>query len=260
MAPKRTKSPKAEAKSETKAAPEAEPDVVAGVVKPDDVLLERVLIEAVCALFLLVVSGALVSVFSISPLFPSWRSQGTASSSQLFVGLVMGAYAAFRVYFGLVFYAIARVESAVPSLSSSPHRLSLSRGLVALAFVAGLFLVNFLFPQCKQALYKLALDALGELPDILGATMDEEYKRVRERAYKMLGLFVGWFVFFFGFEIVVRGVLLVLQSLTQAVLVGFRRGSPQKSQAKKKGNTEVGDGDGDDDDDEGEAQAEAEAE
>jgi len=198
----------------------------------ESAFLERVVIESVCALTLLVLSGAAVSIFSISPLLPQWRSYGATTNALLFVSAVMGAYLAFRVYFGVSYWLLSWVESAVPLLSSSPHRKTVGRGYITAVTVMGVTAIYFSFPQFKQALYTLAMDALGDLPDVLSVTMDTEYKRVHERATKMAGLFVGWFIFFFVFELLVRVVLAIFIGLGGAVLAGIRSGESTKKEAK----------------------------
>jgi hypothetical protein len=103
----------------------------------------------------------------------------------------------------------------------------MARGFISSTVLLGLVGLYFLFPQSKQALYKLAIDAMGELPEILGASMDTEYKRVYQRVWKLGGLFFGWFLFFLAGESILRVLLMMFVAVWRAIMAGL--GSNRKS-------------------------------
>jgi len=188
-------------------------------IEKGGVSLERVIIEVGCVMVVFVLGVAAVNLFSLSPLLSSWRSSSAASNANWFVAFAVGAYSAFRLYFWVSYALLARINAA---LAAFPHQKTLvSRSFVVLISTAGLLILSFCVPQSKVALYKQFMDSLGELPEILGESYDAEYKRVTERAWKMGGLFAGWFLFFLVFETLIRAVLMALAALIRAVLAGL---------------------------------------
>jgi len=186
----------------------------------EGVTTERVLIEVVCFVGVTLLSATSVSIFSVSPLLPSWKRKDAVSNAQLLVGSVMAAYVAFRTYFGFSFALLAYAEKRVSWLAESPNRVSVGRGIITAVAVAGLAILYSVFPESKAAIYKLFADALGDLPDVLESSMKGEIKRVQERLWKMAGLFAGWFLFFLCFELVLRVFLHLVRSTITAVVGG----------------------------------------
>jgi hypothetical protein len=219
MAPKKTAAKDSKGEShEAVSQANAEERVV--LEQSEGVTTERVLIEVVCFVGVTLLSAISVSIFSVSPFLPSWKRKDAVSNAQLLVGLVLAAYVAFRAYFGFSFALLAYAEKRVSWLAESPNRVSVGRGIITAVAVIGLAILYSVFPESKAAIYKLIVDALGDLPDVLESSMKGEIKRVQERLWKMAGLFAGWFLFFLCFELVLRVFLHIVRAIITAVVGG----------------------------------------
>lgn len=208
---------------------EAQPTVN---TKDTSTFTEHFLIEVVCLSSVLLLAGFFVSILSISPLLPAWRTYSTTVNSYIFVGIVLAAYTLFRIYFGVAFTLLKymdRTNLPILGSASSNFILGAGRAFITLAFVCGIGGLYMFFPQSKVALYKLASDTMGDLPEVLSTSMNTEYKRVYERVWKMSGLFIGWFVCLFGFEIICRIVLYFGNALVHSI----RKGLTEKTKTRR---------------------------
>jgi len=66
---------------------------------------------------------------------------------------------------------------------------------------------------------------------VLDRSFQGEKQRLYERAWKVLGLLVGWTLFFFAFELVARLGMYLTLGLVRAVARGLRAGGSAKKDA-----------------------------
>lgn len=190
------------------------------------VQVERVLIELACVVLLLLLTVGCLFVFNVSPLVKSSRQ----SPGSVFVMLVMAVYFAFRAYFGGAFALLGWIQ-VTPLVAASPHKALVSQGVIATATFSGLALLYLAFPEARASLVAGLWSSLGDLPEVLDRSFQGEKKRLYERAWKVMGLLVGWTLFFFAFELVARLGLYLTLGLVRAVARGLKAGGSAKKDA-----------------------------
>lgn len=200
------------------------------LIKENGLQVERVLIEFACVALLLLLTVGCLFVFNVSPLFKTSRQ----SPGSVLVILVLSMYSAFRAYFGGAF-ALLRWVQAIPLVAASSYRAFVSQAVVAAATLSGLTLLYAAFPEARVSLAAGLWSSLGDLPEVLERSFQGEKQRLYERGWKVLGLLVGWTLFFFAFELVARLGLWLTLGLIRAVARGLRAGGLPKKVAPSTG-------------------------
>ena len=160
----------------------------------------------------MVLTGACLFLFNVAPL----RKGASATTLLLVVG---GMYAACRLYFSAAFALLKKLQ-AIPLASKHPALVSCA--FIGAAALAGGALLYAAFPAARAALARSLWDSMGDLPAVLQKSFDGERKRLYERAWKVLGLLVGWALFLFVLELVARAGLWLSLTLFRAVRSGLR--------------------------------------
>ena len=186
--------------------------------------MERIILEG---LGLGVVGGGaflLTNVFALAPLMQDWSKDWNTG---LFCLLPLGVYAAFRIYFGVLFHATS---------SLSAKRPQVVRVMTLLAVVGGVYAMMKVVPNSEESIKQLYTEVVGDLPEVVLKAGDSQIKNAQKMSYRVFGLLGGWFLVLFVVELGMRAVLWVLSLLLAPVLKGKgkgKRGGEQEAEAEK---------------------------
>jgi hypothetical protein len=211
--------------------------------------VDRIILESLGVL--LVGGGAflLSNVFALAPLAPNLSKK---QSTLYFVAIPVAVYAAFRLYFGALFYATKTLSVSRPRIGEGPkhqgpvcphrrpHRLApppprprphpfyAVRTLTLVALVGGVYALFRAVPNSEEALRQLYAEVVGDLVDVVWKAGEGQVKNARKLGGRIFGLLCGWFLLLFTFELLVRAFLFVL-----SLVVGGVASSSSTAKAKE---------------------------
>ena len=195
---------------------------------------ERAVIEGICASCVLILSMGVVSFLDLAPLTSSLKTASLMSQKFAFLSISMCIYLLSRAYFALSLASCDKVVAIVHndedtqseagannSSSTASSRAWLWRFFCICSTSGGFIFVYCIVPGGGAIVNEAFSRLLGDLPQILGSSMQKDSIRVVTRGKRILGLCFAYFIILFLLELILRAVLLLLAAIYRK-LVGAK--------------------------------------
>lgn len=163
----------------------------------------------VLGLSLIGVSGFLVTkYFKLKSLFE--KTNTPSLETAYFISIPLAVYAAFRIYFGVVFFVAEKTISKIIPNRFQSLASSCTTYLAIGGACFGIYSYTLLHDNNEiilNVLTDLRDDYIGSVPEILYQQSKPDIESAYNFGLKILSLLGGWFLFLFSFELVLSIII-----------------------------------------------------